>query len=75
MHHRLFVARQNESDPVACREQRLAQAGDVAVAENAEHSGKERLPDAVALGVLRDEKFDESLRDGQATNSHFHPPR
>jgi len=45
--------------------QRLAQAGDVAVAEDAEASGEESLPRAVAFHLLDGEEAHEGLGDGE----------
>ena len=53
-------------------EQRLADARDVAVAEDAPAAREERLLDAVALGVLGLEEADGRLRDGQL--GHAVPP-
>ena len=52
--------------------QRLANAGDAAVAENAEAAGKERLPPAVALDMLVQEELNDGLRHGQSFG--FHKP-
>ena len=46
-------------------QQRLADAGDVAVAEDAEAPGDQPLLAAVALGVLGGQEPDERLRDGE----------
>ena len=46
-------------------EQRLADARDVAVAEDAEAAGEELLPLAVALGVLVGQEAHDGLGDGQ----------
>ena len=75
VHHRLLVARQHELEAIARGQQRFAQTGDVPVPENAEHAGEQRLRHAVALAALCDQKLDDGLADGQATDSHFHPPR
>ena len=47
-------------------QQRLADAGDVAVPEDAEGALNEPMLDAVALGVLVGEEPDRRLGDGQA---------
>ena len=47
-------------------QQRLPDAGDVAVAEDAEAAGDQPLLVAVALGVLGGQEADEGLGDGQS---------
>src|SRR5205807_2215754 len=74
MHHRLLVARHDEAQAIARGEERFAEPGDVAVAEDAEHAGEHRLRPAVARAALRDQEFHERLTDGQAAGSHVHPP-
>jgi 3D-(3,5/4)-trihydroxycyclohexane-1,2-dione acylhydrolase (decyclizing) len=44
--------------------QRLAEAGDVAVAEDAEAAGEEAVALPVALDLLRGQEADEGLSDG-----------
>ena len=51
-------------------EQRLADAGDVAVPEDAEAAAEEPVPDAVALDVLGGEEADERLRGRQPGRAH-----
>ena len=63
--HRLLVARLVERQQVAVLLQRLADAGDVAVAEDAEAAGEEALAAAVALDLLRRQESDERLGDGE----------
>ena len=53
MDHRLFVAALVIAQRAAGLVQGLADAGDVAVAEDAEHAGEERLLPAVAFAALR----------------------
>ena len=65
--HRLLVARRVVGQQVVVLLQRLAEAGDVAVAEDAEAAGEEALAPPVALDVLGGEEADERLRDGEAT--------
>jgi hypothetical protein len=50
--------------------ERLAEAGDVAVAEDAPHARDEAGLDAVALGVLGREESDDGLPDRQADRAH-----
>ena len=50
--------------------QRLPNARDAAVAENAEAPGKERLPPAVAFDVLVHEKLNDRLRRGESFRFH-----
>jgi hypothetical protein len=65
VHHRLLVARLVVGQQVGVLVQRLADAGDVPVPEDAEAAGEEALPVAVAFGVLRCEKANERLRRRQ----------
>ena len=65
MHHRLLVAGRVVGEQVLVLGQRLAQAGDVAVAEDAQAPGEEALAPAVALDVLGGEEADEGLGDGE----------
>ena len=65
MDHRLLVAREHVGHLVARLEQRLTDAGDVAVAEDAEAAGDQPLLDPVALGVLVRQEADERLADGE----------
>ena len=48
----LLIAALVVAHPIAHLIQRLADAGDVAVAEDAEHAGKKRLAPTVALAEL-----------------------
>ena len=54
-------------------EQRLADAGDVAVPEDAEDTFDETLLDAVALAVLRGEEPHDGLPDGEPHGAHCMP--
>jgi hypothetical protein len=55
---------------VRALQQRLSDAGDVAVAEDAEAAGEEPLLVSVALDVLGDEEADGRLRDREADVAH-----
>ena len=66
MHHRLLVARVVEGQRVLLLEQRLADAGDVAVAEDAEAARDQALLHAVALAVLDAQEPDQRLRHRQS---------
>src|SRR5207244_5002195 len=61
VHHRVLVAREVVRDEVAVLEERLPDAGDVAVAEDAPHALEEQRLLAVALDVLRGQEPDERL--------------
>jgi hypothetical protein len=67
--HPLLVARQQVGQLGRSAqlglEQRLADAGDVAVAEDPEAAGDQALLLAVALGVLAGQEADERLGHGQ----------
>ncbi len=74
VHHGLFVAAQHVSQPRRgpggvgldlVLQQRLPDAGDVAVAEDAEATGEEPVPVAVALDVLVGQEADRGLGDGE----------
>jgi hypothetical protein len=65
VHRALLVAHLVVAE-VGVAQQRLAHAGDAAVAEDAETAGEERVLHAVVLDVLVLEKLDEGLRHGQA---------
>ncbi len=65
MDHRLLVAGLVEGQRVGVLLQRLPDAGDVAVAEDAEAAGEEAVALAVALDALGGEEADEGLGDGQ----------
>src|SRR6185503_19180918 len=64
--HRLLVARRVVREQVAVLLQRLAEPGDVAVAEDPEAAGEEAVADAVALDLLRGEEAHQGLGDGQS---------
>ena len=68
VHHRLLVAAEHVRQQLGLLElgleQRLPDAGDVAVAEDAEAAGEELLLDPVGLAVLGAEEVDRRLRDG-----------
>ncbi len=72
VHHGLFVAALVVGHLRGVLQQRLAEAGDVAVAEDAPGGADEPPPDAVALGVLGGEETDQRLCDGQA-GGHRYP--
>ena len=61
--HRLLVAREHVGHVVALLEQRLADARDVAVPEDAEAAGDQPLLDPVALGVLVGQEAHQRLGD------------
>lgn len=63
--HRLLVAALVERHVVAVLDQRLAEAADVPVAEDAPGRADQPLPYAVALRVLGGEEADECLGDRQ----------
>ena len=73
MHHGLLVAAQHVSQlrlgtvrPMLGLQQRLADAGHVAVAEDAEAAGEELAALAVAFDVLVGQEPDRGLRDGES---------
>jgi hypothetical protein len=66
VHHRLFVAGQVVRHRVGVLPQRLAQARQVAVAEDAERAGEEPAPHAVAFGLLRGQEPDQGLGHGES---------
>src|SRR5690625_7711410 len=72
MHHRLFVLAPPASQAGFGSQfvQRLAQPGDVAVAEYRPDSGDEPPAHAIAHRVLRGHEPDERLSDGQADGCH-----
>jgi hypothetical protein len=77
VHHRLLVARQVKTQPIAGTQQRFTKAGDVAMPEDAEHPADKRLillTRAVARGPLRDQKLDDRLGDRHTAGSHDQPP-
>ena len=65
MHGRLLVADRHVWE-VGILEQRLADARDVAVAEDAEDAGEEPVLAAVALDVLVFQEGDDGLGGGQS---------
>jgi hypothetical protein len=77
VHHRLLVARQVVGQVRAAGqrglEQRLPDAGHVAVPEDAEAAGDQPLLDAVALAVLGGEETDDCLGDRQPAGGHSSP--
>ncbi len=62
MHHCLFVPHEVIRQHRPGFLQRFADAGDVAVAEDAEHAADERLFAAVAHGALLRKEADDRLR-------------
>jgi hypothetical protein len=64
--HRLLVAALHIGQQVLVLLQRLAEAGDVPVTEDAEAAGEEAPPLPVALDLLRGEKAHERLADREA---------
>ena len=68
--HRLLVVRTQCRQTLPCRVQRLAQAGDVTVAENCENARKERMFVAIDLARLCREEADERLRHREADCGH-----
>ena len=69
MRHGLLVVRAPGRQDVPAFAQRLAQTGDVAVAEDGEDTGAERHLFAVDLDALGDQVADQRLRHRQ---SHAH---
>ena len=84
MHHRLLVAGEDVGKtrahprferPGLVLQQRLADAGDVAVSEDAEAAGEQPLALAVALGPLGREELDGRLRHREPGRpAHEVPP-
>ena len=66
VHHRLLVPREVHGQPVSRLQERLADAGHVAVAENRRHAGEERLFHAVETRVLLGQEFDDRLPHREA---------
>jgi hypothetical protein len=64
MNHRLLVARLVIAQTLTCLMQSLTHPGNVAVAENAEATGKEALVYTIALDILNGEKLDQCLGHG-----------
>ena len=65
MDHRLLVAGLVERQQILVLLERLPQAGQVAVPEDAEAAGEEAPALAVALDLLRGEEAHQRLRDGK----------
>ena len=65
MHHRLLVPALVVGQELRALVERLADAADVAVAEDAEAAAEEAVLDAVPLDVLRREEAQEGLRRRQ----------
>ncbi len=63
--HPLLVASLVEAKVLAVLQQRLADAGDVAVPEDADGSAEERLDVSVAFDLLGSQEADDRLADGQ----------
>ena len=66
MHHALLVAGLVQPEVFAVLQQGLADAGDIAVAEDADGAAEERLGVAVPLDPLGGEEANDGLADGQA---------
>ena len=64
--HALLVAALVEPEVLAVLQQRLADAGHVAVAEDAQCAAEERLHHVVALNLLSGEEADDGLSHGEA---------
>lgn len=66
VHHRLLIAALVEGHRLgAGLQQRLADAGDIAVPEDAPHPGDRPVPHPVPLGELHRQEADQCLRDGE----------
>src|SRR5699024_4437575 len=77
VHHRLLVARQHVGQVAVAElllEQRLADARDVAVAEDPEAAGEEALAPPVPLAPLVGEEAHDGLTDGEPHRAHEEPP-
>ena len=75
MDHALLVAGHVVGELVRVLAQGLADAGDVAVAEDAEAAGEQALLPAVALAVLVGQELDQGLGHGQPSGAgHQLPP-
>ena len=72
--HALLVAGHVVGEPVGILAQGLADAGDVAVAEDAEAAGDQALGIPVALAVLVGQELDQGLGHGQPPRGHTLPP-
>src|SRR5438477_13119 len=73
VHHRLLVAGQDEAQAAVLLEG-LADAGDVAVAEDAEDARQEGALRAVALDLLLGQEGDERLRGRHPHRAHLTAP-
>ena len=62
MHHALLITSLVQPEVFAVLQQGLADARDVAVAEDADRATKERLGVAVTLDALGGEELDDGLR-------------
>src|SRR3954454_17688185 len=75
MDHRLLVARLVVAELVPVLQERLADTGDVAVAEDAEGAGEERVRlGPVARRALGGQEADDLLADGQVLCLLRRPP-
>ena len=63
MHHALLISGLVEPEVFAVLQQGLADARDIAVAEDADRATEERLSVPVALDALRGEELDHGLAD------------
>jgi hypothetical protein len=72
VHHRLLVAALVVSQPILHLMERLANSGDIAMAEDAEHTGEKRLAQAITLAVLDAQKPHERLRHRQSNRGSMH---
>ncbi len=72
MHHRLLVAGRHEAHALLV--DRLADAREVAVAEDAEGAREEARRHPVSLDRLRAEEANQRLRDRQAYDLHLTAP-
>ena len=70
MHHRLLVPALVVGQELGALVERLADAADVAVAEDAEAAAEEAVLDAVPLDVLHREEAQEGLRRRQPDARH-----
>ena len=70
MHHRLLVARLVVGEQLWALVERLADPGDVAVAEDPEAAAEEAVLHPVAFDVLLREEPDERLRRREPRRGH-----
>ena len=68
--HRLLVLAAPGGQPILHRFERLGEARDIAVAENPEYAGEQRLDTLVSLDLLGTEITDQGLSHGQADCLH-----